>query len=103
MRVHISIVVARGPKASQYTRLMNAVATLIFCAIAGAPNGSGFLGTGHGGEYVFSVAVHSTAGDSRDLLTPGQHVHWPEGTGLTVVKESQIGPFLSTEEVCSGR
>eukprot|EP00041_Stephanoeca_diplocostata_P035001 m.1216586 g.1216586 ORF g.1216586 m.1216586 type:complete len:265 (+) comp24614_c0_seq7:3554-4348(+) len=76
--------------------------TCSVAAVAGAPNGSGFLGTGHGGEYVFAVALHSTAGDSRNLLTPGQHAQWPAGTGLTVVKESQIGPFLSTEEVAVG-
>ena len=102
----------------------------------GSPGGSGFLGTGHGGEYVFSVELYVTpkSGDSGsggsgtrvyNLLgdgkgsappLPAAGLHWPAAVAstddsaiigsasassmtLTVVKQSQIGPFLTTERV----
>ena len=98
-------------------------------AAPGSPAGSGFLGTGHGGEFVYSVELHVTEQSGKDdgesatvynLLGDGKGsapplppdgLHWPgavtstpsssasTGVTLAVVKQSQIGPFLTTERV----
>ena len=85
-------------------------------AAPGAPHGSGFLGTGHGGELIYSVSLlvstssrlDGDSGGSRggtyNLLDPSfRGGSWGKGTNenvtLTIVKESQIGPFLASQRV----
>ena len=73
----------------------------------GSPAGScsGFLGTGHGGEYVFSVTLHGPDGSTVDLLqaSPEQKKRWgpTDGGGgrISIVKQSQIGAYLATQNV----
>tara|TARA_B110000208_G_C11759884_1_gene426480 strand:- start:10 stop:1830 length:1821 start_codon:yes stop_codon:yes gene_type:complete len=81
----------------------------------GAPGGSGFLGTGHGGEYVFALnllaAVATPPRSSGRASWPLHAINlladarlpvaqtWSPDTPLTVVKDSQIGPFLVVESV----
>lgn len=83
-------------------------------------NTSGFLGTGHGGEYVFAVTLEVGRGPSgRFNLLSGEHaqrhpsssgssdggvppippagITFEAGTPLSVIKESQIGPFTVLE------
>jgi hypothetical protein len=76
-----------------------------------APPTSGFLGTGHGGEFVFAVELQANADGAstvynllRDGVGPGlplppAGVEWAAGTSLIVTKRSQIGPFLTTAQV----
>ena len=65
----------------------------------GASEGSGFLGTGHGGEYVFGLELVATpAGPPERMnLLGGEALPlakvWPSGAMLQVEKHSQIGPF----------
>ena len=71
----------------------------------GAPQGScsGFLGTGHGGEYVFSVTLHGPDGSTVDLLraSPEQKKRWAaaDGSRISIIKQSQIGAYLATQNV----
>ena len=62
---------------------------------------SGFLGTGHGGEYVFSLILHSGQQEidllRNSTLPPARS--WNDLKNISIVKKSQIGPFLATEEV----
>ena len=74
-------------------------------AHAGSPQGScsGFLGTGHGGEFVFSVTLHGPDGSTVDLLQAGpeQKKRWGPNDGgrISIVKQSQIGAYLATQNV----
>ena len=62
---------------------------------------SGFLGTGHGGEYVFSLHLYSDQQEidllNNSVLPPARA--WSGLKDIAVVKKSQIGPFLVAEEV----
>ena len=79
---------------------------------------SGFLGTGHGGEYVYAVSLHA-GGEVINLLdaAPTAGKQWPiasalgsaaaaaaaaGGTGISsisIIKESQLGGYLATQNV----
>jgi hypothetical protein len=87
---------------------------------------SGFLGTGHGGEYVYAVSLHA-GGEVINLLdaAPTAGKQWPipstlgaaaaeaaavgggggggEGGGgissISIIKESQLGGYLATQNV----
>ena len=62
---------------------------------------SGFLGTGHGGEYVFSVSLHA-GGEVIDLLRapPTASKLWLKlQDGISIIKESQLGGYLATQNV----
>jgi hypothetical protein len=71
---------------------------------SGAPVGScnGFLGTGHGGEYVYAVTLHTPGGKEQvDLLAApaAAKQSWSTGGSISVVKQSQIGAYLATQNV----
>ena len=61
---------------------------------------SGFLGTGHGGEYVFAVSLHA-GGEVIDLLdaAPTAGKKWSALEGISIIKESQLGGYLATQNV----
>ncbi len=73
---------------------------------------SGFLGTGHGGEYVYSVSLHA-GGEVINLLdaAPTAGKQWPIASTLgaaaaagaissiSIIKESQLGGYLATQNV----
>lgn len=72
----------------------------------GSPSGSGFLGTGHGGEIVYTLTLLVGQNETYDLLgeghgpaLPSAGMVWPADTTLTFRKHSQIGPFLATQDV----
>jgi len=53
---------------------------------------SGFLGTGHGGEYVFAVSLHAGGEEVIDLLAaaPTASKAWPAlDGGISIIKESR--------------
>ena len=64
---------------------------------------SGFLGTGHGGEFIFRVTLHGPDGSTVDLLQASveQKKRWApsEGSRISVIKQSQIGAYLATQNV----
>ena len=70
----------------------------------GAPSGSGFLGTGHGGELVSTLLLQTGDGPTYDLLHEGHATPMPvaglalpPGLGLRLTKTSQMGPFVAKQ------
>ena len=61
-------------------------------------NGTHWNGTGHGGEAVFSVAASADGGAARTIF-PGGASFELNGTAFSVVKESQLGPIRSRQNV----
>ena len=79
----------------------------------GSPFGSGFLGTGHGGEFVYSliltvatgttnvdIGTYDLLGDGRAPSLPaGGKTQWPANSLLRVRKQSQLGALLADQTV----
>eukprot|EP00937_MAST-01D_sp_MAST-1D-sp2_P003498 g3498.t1 len=70
----------------------------------GAPSGSGFLGTGHGGERVSTLLLQVGDGPTYDLLNedhaasmPAAGLMLPAGQGLRITKTSQVGAFTAEQ------
>jgi hypothetical protein len=66
------------------------------------PRSGHYLGSGHGGEYIFSVELHAGVGTTTivDLLQaqpPVAGLPLAHGTVLTVIKRSQLGPYVSEQ------